>query len=112
MRERVTVVTLSVCQSVSLFNSGEGAVFRVETYISIILGDYLSPLNVALFWKASGTSAVTAAMYAGTAQTLNGLARDLLASEPFTKTVFCVVRALVSSLHLVAGLQTAFLSSK
>ena len=36
MRERVTVVTLSVCQSVSLslFYFGEGAVFRVETYIS------------------------------------------------------------------------------
>ena len=32
MRERVTVVTLSVC--VSLFDFGEGAVFRVETYIS------------------------------------------------------------------------------
>ena len=33
MRERVTVVTLSVCQSVclSLFYFGEGAVFRVET---------------------------------------------------------------------------------
>ena len=36
MRERVTVVTLSVNQSVcvSLFDFGEGAVFRVETYIS------------------------------------------------------------------------------
>ena len=36
MRERVAVVTLSVCQSVSmsLFDFGEGAVFRVETYIS------------------------------------------------------------------------------
>ena len=35
--ERVTVVTLSVCLSVSLslFYSGEGADFRVETYISI-----------------------------------------------------------------------------
>ena len=39
---------LSVC--VSLFHSGEGAVFMVETYISIyILGEDLSPLNVALF---------------------------------------------------------------
>ena len=45
MRERVTVVTLSVC--VSLFHSGEGTDFRVETYN--ILGDDLSPLNVALF---------------------------------------------------------------
>ena len=35
-------VTLSVC--VSLFDFGEGAVFRVETYTST-----LSPLNVALF---------------------------------------------------------------
>ena len=35
MRERVTVVTLSVCLSVCLlFYCGEGAVFRVETYIS------------------------------------------------------------------------------
>ena len=58
--------------------------------------------------KESGTSAVTV-MYAGTAQSLNGLARDLLASEPFTKAVIC---ELVSSLRLVAGLQTAFLSSK
>ena len=52
MRERVTVVTLSVILSfsqsvcVSLFHSGEGAVLGVETYI---LGDDLSPLNVALF---------------------------------------------------------------
>ena len=50
-------------------------------------------------------------MYTGTAQSLNGLARDLLASEPFTKAVICVVPELVSSLRLVAGLQTAFLSS-
>ena len=36
MRERVTVVTLSVCLSVcvSLFDFGEGVLFRVETYIS------------------------------------------------------------------------------
>ena len=50
MRERVTViVTLSVCLSVcvSLFDFGEGAVFRVETYTSTF--DDLSPLNVALF---------------------------------------------------------------
>ena len=60
----------------------------------------------------SGTSAVTAVMYAGTAQSLNGLARDLLASESFTKAVICVVPELVYSLCLVAGLQTAFLSRK
>ena len=53
MRERVTVVTLSVSQSVSqsvcvsLFYFGEGAVLRVEN--QYILGDDLSPLNVALF---------------------------------------------------------------
>ena len=51
-------------------------------------------------------------MYAGTDQSLNGLARDLLASEPFTKAVIYVVPALVSSLRLVAGLQTSFLNSK
>ena len=78
---------LSVCLSVcaSLFDFGEGAVFWVETYISsYILGDDLSPLNVALykkksklFWRKS--SAITAVIYAGTAQSLNGLARDLLA---------------------------------
>ena len=51
-------------------------------------------------------------MYADTAQSLNGLACDLLASEPFTKAVICVVPELVTSLCLVAGLQTAFLSSK
>ena len=53
-------VTLSVT-----FYFGEGAVFRVETYISTI----------------SGTSAVTAVIYAGTAQSLNGLAREHLAHE-------------------------------
>ena len=42
MRERVTVFTLSVCHSlcVSLFHSGEGAVFRVETYICNSIGDF------------------------------------------------------------------------
>ena len=35
----------------SLFHSGEGAVLRVETYISIHSGDDLSPLNVARFLK-------------------------------------------------------------
>ena len=50
MRESITVVTLSVCQSVCHFNhSGEGAVFGVESYTVYILGDDLSPLNVALF---------------------------------------------------------------
>ena len=43
-------------------------------------------LNIALFEnrsyfgeKASGTSAVTAVIYSGTAQSLNGLARDFIA---------------------------------
>ena len=63
----------------------------------------------------SGTSAVTAVIYSGNAQSLNGLTRDLLACEPFTKAVICIVPALVSSLRIVismvAGLQTAFLSA-
>ena len=70
MRERVTVVVpLSV--SLSLLYFGEGAVFRVETYIS----------NIYFGEKSSGTSAVT--IYAGTAQSLKGLARDLLACVIF-----------------------------
>ena len=81
-------VSLLLCQSVcmSLFHSGEGAVSWLKLTSVYILGDDLSPLNVALFEnrsyfgeKASGTSAVTAVMYAGTAHSLNGLARDLLA---------------------------------
>ena len=51
MRERVTVVTLSVCLSVSLslFHSGEGAISGLKLTSVYILGDDLSPLNVALF---------------------------------------------------------------
>ena len=64
--------------------------------------------------KASGTSAVTAVIYSGNAQSLNGFACDLLA--PFTKAVIFLVPALVSSLRvvisMVAGWLTAFLSSK
>ena len=41
----------------------------------------------------------SAAIYAGSAQSLSGLA-----SEPFTKAVICIVPALVSSLRVVAGL--------
>ena len=58
--------------------------------------------------KASGTLAVTAVIYAGTAQSLNGLARDLLAWEPFTKPVIRIVPALVSSLRIVAGLKATY----
>ena len=98
MRERVTVVTLSVCQSVCHFSILEKAPFWGLKLTSVyIRGDDLT---------------VTAVMYAGTSQSLNGLARDLLASEPFTKAVVCVVPELVSSLRLVAGFQTVFLSSK
>ena len=50
MRERVTVVTLSVIQSVCLFSILEKAPFLGLKLTSVyILGDDLSPLNVALF---------------------------------------------------------------
>ena len=54
MRERVTVVTLSVslsvCQSVCHFSILEKAPFLGLKLTSVyILGDDLSPLNVALF---------------------------------------------------------------
>ena len=50
MRERVTVVTLSVCQSVCHFSILEKALFSGLKLTSVyILGDDLSPLNVALF---------------------------------------------------------------
>ena len=77
MHERVTVFTLSVSLSVCHFFILEKATFTGLKLTS--LHDY-SPLNVALFLKnrsyfgdkASGTSAVTAVIYAGTAQSLNG----------------------------------------
>ena len=85
MRERVTVVTLSVCLSlcVSLFYFGEGAVFRVKLtsvhsrcrFMSFKCSTFFE--NRSYFGeKASGTSAVTAVIYSGNAQSLNGLARD------------------------------------
>ena len=57
MRERVTVVTLSVSQSVSLsvchFSILEKAPFLGLKLTPVyILGDDLSPLNVALFGKS------------------------------------------------------------
>ena len=53
MRERVTVVTLSVCQSVCHFSILEKAPFsRLKLTSVYILGDDLSPLNVALFFKS------------------------------------------------------------
>ena len=48
-------------------------------------------------------------IYASTAQSLNGLARDLLARGTLNqKSVIRVVPALVSSLRVVAGLQRLF----
>ena len=76
MRERVTVVTLSV----TLFSILEKAPFSGLKLTSVYV-----------------------------------LARDLLARRTlyqFTKAIICVVPALVSSLRVVAGLQTAFLSNK
>ena len=56
----------------------------------------------------SGILAVSAVIDAGTAQSLNGLARDLLACETFTKAAIHAVPALVFCFfpsHTVAGLQ-------
>ena len=70
-------------------------------------------LNVALFFenrsyfgeKASGTSAVTAVIYSGTAQSLNGLAHHLIAHETLYQSCHSRFLALVSSLRVVVGLQ-------
>ena len=85
MRERVTVVTLSVCLSVCLsaFLLWRRRLFRGWNLYQYILGDDWSVLNVEnrsyFEEKTSGTSAVTAVIYSGTTQSLNGLARDLIA---------------------------------
>ena len=79
MRERVPVYSL--CPSVCHFLILEKAPFTGLKLTSVLLGDDLTPLNVALFFenrsyfgeKASGTSAVTAVIYSGNAQSLNGL---------------------------------------
>ena len=73
-----------VCRSVCHFSILEKAPISGLKLTSVyILGDDLSPLNVALLSyfgeKASGTSAVTAVIYSGTAHSLNSLARDLIA---------------------------------
>ena len=47
MRERVTVVTLSVCLSTSDFE--DGGAFMFETGINVELCNNLSSLNVAFF---------------------------------------------------------------
>ena len=54
----------------------------------------------------SGTLALTAVIYAGTAQSLNGLAPDLLAHVTLYQLSFAFrfLRS-VSSLHIVTGLQ-------
>ena len=65
----------------------------------------------------SGTSAVTAVIYSGNAQSLNGLACALLARVTLYQSCrlrcsyvgFFPSRVVIS---MVAGLQTAFLSSK
>ena len=90
MRERVTVVTLSVCLSMCHFMILEKVpFFKVETHFFE---------NWSYFGeKESGTSAVTAVIYAGTAQSLNGLASELLAYGTFYQSCH--------SLHIVAGLQ-------
>ena len=69
-------VCLSLC--VSLFDFGEGSIFRIDIY-KYNLGEYLSPLNIVLFFKSKlfwrkseWNSAVTAVIYAGNAQSLNG----------------------------------------
>ena len=84
-----------------------------------ILGYYLSPLSVALFEKrsyfgekANGTSAVTAVMYAGTSQSLKGLACDILARGTLYQSSHWRCSCVVFSLLVVAGLQTSFLCSK
>ena len=54
----------------------------------------------------SGTSAVTAVIYAGTDQSFNGLARDILACGILYQSYHSRCSpALVSSLRVVAGLQ-------
>ena len=61
----------------------------------------------------SGTSAVTAVIYSGNAQSLNGLACDLLAHGTLYQS--CHLRCSCVGFfpsRRVAGLQTALLSSK
>ena len=69
MRERVTAVTVSVSVCVTVLFQRRR---RSGLKLTSVQSDNLSPLN------ASGTSAVTAVIYAGTAQSLNGLACELL----------------------------------
>ena len=89
MRERVTVVTLSVCYSVCHFFILEKAPFSVLNLHQYILGDNLNVALLSYFGeKASGTSAVTVVIYMGTAQSVNGLACELLAHEVLARGTF------------------------
>ena len=119
MRERVIVVTLSVTLSVCHFLILEKVPISGLKLTSV---HSRSPLNVSTFFfnrsynfgeKASETSAVTAMIYAGTAQSLNGLARDLLACGTLYQSCHshcsCVGFFPSRSCRLAT---TAFLSSK
>ena len=80
MRERVTVVTLSVCQSVTFFIL-EKAPFSGLKLTSVHSRRRFKSFKCSTFFenrsyfgeKASGTSAVTSVIYSGNAQSLNGL---------------------------------------
>ena len=87
----------SVC--VSLFYFGEGAVFGVETLSSLFFE------NRSYFGeKASGTSAVTAVICAGTAHSLNGLAQELLARELLVRVIhYHSLRVVASLLRLLSS---------
>ena len=81
----------------SLFDFGEGAVFRLETYISTL---HFFENRSYFREKASGTSAVTAVIYSGNAQSLNGLARDLLASRTLYQSChLCAIRVVISMIY-------------
>ena len=72
-----------LCQSVCHFLILEKAIFSVLKLISVHSRWRFKSFkcNISYFGvKVSGTSAFTAVTYAATAQSLNGLARDLLAS--------------------------------
>ena len=121
MREMVTVVTLSVCQSVCHFSILEKAPFSGLKLTSVYILGFKS-FKCSTFLKIEvilekkqvepGTSAVTAVMYAGTAQSLNSLAHDLLARGTLYQS--CNLRCFFLRwfLPFASGLRTTFLSSK
>ena len=81
MRKRVTVVTLSVSQSVCHFFILEKAPFSGLKLTSVHSRRRFKSFKCSTFFekrsyfgeKASGTSAVTSVIYWGNAQSLNGL---------------------------------------